>query len=101
MTSKKPRAERADELLAAALTLAESDGYQNISRKQIADAVGVCEALVTHRLGTMPNVRRAIIRRAIVAGNLTVLAQGLAARDPHAQKAPADLQRLAAATLVV
>jgi len=100
MASKKPRAERADELLAAALSLAESQGYQNISRKQIADSVNVCEALVTHRLGTMPNVRRAIIRQAIVRRNLAVLAQGLAARDPHALKAPDELKQQAAACLL-
>lgn len=100
MTSKKPHAERADELLAAALQLSETIGYQKLSRRQIGDAVGVCEALVTHRLGTMPNVRRAIMRAAIATSNVRVIAQGLAADDPHARKAPDALKQQAAAWMV-
>lgn len=95
-TPKKPHKERAEELLQLAVSLAEGTGYMKVTRKQIADKAGVCEALVTHRLGTMAAVRRSVIRRAIATQNVRVLAQGLAANDPHARKAPDDLKQQAA-----
>lgn len=84
--------ERLAQILAAALKMATRDGYQRITRDTIARAAGVSEALVTHYLGTMPELRRAVMREAIRAGCLPVIAQGLAARDRHALKAPAAIR---------
>lgn len=80
----------------AALKLAETLGYRNVSREQIAEAAKVSPALVSSRLGTMEQVRRAIMRAAVKAGNARVVAQGLAHKDPYARRAPDELKTEAA-----
>lgn len=84
--------ERLTVILTAALKIAAKDGYQRITREAIANTAGVSEALVTYHLGTMPELRRAVMREAVRAECLPVIAQGLTARDRHALKAPRDLQ---------
>lgn len=85
-------ADRTKLITLAALKLAESCGYRNVSREQIAEAAQVSPALVSSRLGTMDQVRRAIMRAAVKAGNVRVVAQGLVYNDPHARKAPEKLR---------
>lgn len=91
---------RTKELLRCAVALAEADGYTNITREAIAREAGVSEALVSARLGTMPAMRRAVMRAAVTEEVLAVVAQGLAARDAHAMKAPEALRRRAAEYLL-
>ena len=91
---------RRDQLLSVALTLAAESHYQRITRDDIAARAGVAPTLISRYFGTMPQLRRDIMRAAVRARNLAIIAQGLAVRDPHAQKAPGDLQREAVATLV-
>lgn len=86
---------RTQELLRAAVQLARTDGYQRITREAIAEHAGVSPGLVSVRLGTMPAMRRSVMRAAIADEVLEVIGQGLAARDPHALKAPDDLKRRA------
>lgn len=96
MTQKKLEArERLSQILAAALKAAAKHGYQRITREAIARAAGVSEALVTHYMGTMPELRRAVMREAIRTECLPVVAQGVASRDRHALKAPHPLQQKA------
>lgn len=96
MTQKKLEArERLSQILSAALKAAAKQGYQRITRETIARAAGVSEALVTYHLGTMPELRRAVMREAIRTECLPVVAQGVTSRDRHALKAPAELQRKA------
>lgn len=94
-----PPNERRDAILAAAVDLSRRDGYNQITRDAIAEHAGVSMGLVTRYFGTMNKMRRAIIRAAISDEVLEVIAQGLAARDEHARKAPDDLKRKALATL--
>ena len=91
-------ADRTDQITGVALALAGKvpGGYKAVSRDAIAAAAGVSPALVSHRLGTMDNVRRAIMRAAIKAEDVKVIAQGLAIGDPHARKAPEALRQKAA-----
>jgi len=89
--------DRKEELLAAALKLAEKQGYKNVSRMAIADACGVSEALLSHHFGTMVEFRRTLMRYAVKEGNATLVMQGLADGNPYARKAPEAL-RLAAIT---
>ena len=91
--------ERTTELLAVATRVALRDGFASMRRDAIAAEAGVTGALVTCRLGTMPELRRAVMRHAIKNRILGVVAQGLALGDKHALKAPEDVRREAAAWL--
>ena len=98
-TRLAPEVRRVD-ILDAALILAEELGYMNMTRTQIADAAGVTPGLITYYYHTMPQLRRDVMRAAVRRGILPIIAQGLAARDPHAQKASKVMQKRAAALLV-
>lgn len=95
MTSRKKPAIRREEILTAALQLAESKGYNTVSRDDIARKLGVSGPTVQYHIGTMANLRRDIVRAAIKQENLVVLGQALVLRDKHAAKAPDDLKRAA------
>lgn len=99
MTRLSPK-DRNASILDAALRMARLHGYQRVTRADIAVAAECSEALVSSYLGTMIAVRRAIIRAAIKQKDLVVLAQALAAKDAHAQKAPEELRRAAIAMLL-
>lgn len=86
---------RRDQLMAAALLLAANTRYDRITRNQIAEAAGVVGSLVQHYFGTMPQLRRSIMRAAVDQEVLHVIAQGLVDRDPQALKAPDQLKSLA------
>ncbi len=91
--------ERTAQILAAALKLAMRAGYTRITREAIAAAAGVSPGLVTHHMGTMEQLRRDVMREAIRAKCLPVIAQGVVARDRHALKAPRELQQKAFSAL--
>lgn len=93
--------EREAQILAAALTSAERYGYSRFTLQQVADAAGVDKTLPLHYFGTMVQLRRKVMRAAIKREALAVIAQGLAIRDPHAQKAPAELRARALQSLAV
>lgn len=95
----KPDA-RKEDILAAALPLAERHGYANLTRNQIADAAQVSGPVLNYHFGTMAQLRRDIMRHAIKSECLAVVAQGLSARDGQAQKAPEALRRRALDSLV-
>jgi len=84
--------ERKAQILAAAVTLAKRDGYKCVTRDAVADHVGISMGLVSRYFGTMPQLRRDIMRFAVREEIPEIVAQGLVARDPHAQKAPDDLR---------
>ena len=90
---------RATELTAVALRLAREHGLANLTRDQIASEAGVASGLVSLRLGTMPAMRRTVMRAAVTQGVLEVIAEGLAHRDPHAMAAPLELRQQASALM--
>lgn len=94
-----PAPERKRLLLDAAMPLAEKYGFESVSRSMVADAAGVSESLLS-RYWTAVEFHAALMERAIVAENLTVLAQGLALRHQTALDAPLELRQAAASTLV-
>lgn len=96
---RKPPKERTAELLEAALEVAAESGYLQMTRQAIAERVGVTPALVTHRFSTMAELRRLVMRQAVKREVLAIIAQGLAVKDAHAMRAPADLKRKALLTL--
>lgn len=95
MTKKITPQQRRKQLLAIALHQAEQVGFQNVTRLSIATEGGVAVGTVSKVFGTMPNMKRDIMRAAIHVENLTVLLQGIVANDPHALKAPEELQQKA------
>ena len=96
---RKPIHER-EVLMSAALIVAARYGYQNMSRDQIADEAKCSTGLISKYFGTMPQLRRAVMRAAVVRGNHTVLAQGLAAGDANAQEASGKSKRDALESLL-
>lgn len=91
--------QRRADILAAALRASECHGYARVTLQQIADEAGVSKPLPLHYFGTMPQLRRCIMREAVRLRNVVLVAQGLALKDPHALKAPDDLKALASASI--
>lgn len=91
--------DRRDDILGVALTVAEKYGYNHMSREQIAKEAMCSAGLVTHYWKSMILLRRAVMRRAVRDGNVTVLAQGIGAGDPNAKKAAPEHKKKAIALL--
>lgn len=89
---------REAQILAASLKVAETVGYTRVTLQQIADAAQVSKGLPITYFGTMAAWRRKAMREAVRMRNLRIIAQGLAAGDPHAKKAPDELKTAALAT---
>lgn len=87
---------RRDEVLQAALDAAAASSYRTITRTEIAERAGCSPGLVSAYFGTMPALRRSIMRAAATGRSLPVLAQGLADRNSYALDADPDLRRRAA-----
>jgi AcrR family transcriptional regulator len=98
--SRQNPLERKASILDAALRMSRLHGYQNVTRADISGAAGCSEALVSSYFGTMPTLRRTVVRAAIKQRDLGIIAQALVAKDPHAQKVPVELRVEALATLV-
>lgn len=92
--------ERRAEVLAAALRTAAAVGLSRMTREEIAKAAGCTPGLVSARLGTMRKIRDEVMHQAVKQEVLPVIAEGIALRHPHALKAPADLQKKAAQSLL-
>ena len=102
MSKKKKRLKpdiRRGLILQAALDLAEKGNYTDITREEIAKQADVSVGLVTRYFGTMPQLKRDVMRAAIRSQLLPIVAHGLAIQDPHALKAPPELKQRAAALL--
>jgi AcrR family transcriptional regulator len=82
-------------ILLAAVELAAISGYASVTRDGIADRAGVAMGTVTNKLGTMKQIRRAIIRHAIRTDNMVIIAQAVVAKDPLAEKIDTVLRRRA------
>ena len=100
MSKRLKPADRKQEILDAALRVASTPGgWGQLTRANVSVDADCAEGLVSRYFGTMAAFKRAIMRAAIASKNLSVVAQGLAAGDPNAQKAPPELKVLALATL--
>jgi len=99
MTKRHDRDDRRSSILTIALSRAADVGYMHVTREDIALAAGCSPALVSHHLGTMKQMRRAIMGEAIRTANLRIIAQGLAHGDPRALGADPDLRSAAAASI--
>lgn len=87
--------------MSAAIRVASAPGgWGQLTRDAVARNAACSDALVSSYFGTMVNFRRAVMRHAIKGENLAVIAQGLAAGDKTARKAPEPLKAKAIKTLV-
>jgi AcrR family transcriptional regulator len=83
-------------ILDAALQLAESDGYQWITREAVAALAGVSPGTINNVFGTMPDLKRAVLKAAVERRVIPIVAQGMGDRHPIILDAPEDLRREAA-----
>lgn len=96
MRNRRLPDERPQLILAAGLKLAEDVGYQRLTREALAKAAMVSPGLINFYFGNMTKAREAVMAEAVRTSNVAVVAQGLAAGDPVAAKAPQALRSLAA-----
>lgn len=94
------KAARTKQILDGAVAEAIKCGYQNITREAIARRIGVVPGTINIYYETMTQLKRDVMRYAVREGKLPIIAQGLAAGDPHAKKAPQELKERALASLV-
>lgn len=91
---------RKEQILDAAMIVAERSGYLNMLRREVADEAKCGNGTVSHYFGTMTQLCRAVMRKAIEDRNLSIIAQGIAAQDRHALKAPGDIKQAAMESLL-
>lgn len=91
----KPAA-RKDDILAAALPLAEVKGYENLTRNEVAQAAGVSGPTVMYHFGTVGALKAAIVRYAVEKESLRVVAQAVIAGVTFEE----DLARRALGSLI-
>lgn len=100
MTSKKKPAERHEQILNGAIEHAAAVGFGRMTRGGVAAACGLAPASINLHFSTMTQLRRDVMRAAVKREILPIVAQGLALKDPHACKAPAQLRERALASLL-
>lgn len=99
--TRKAPAVRRQEILAAALSLAEARGYQNVTRDEIAHAAGVSGSSVQYHFRTVDQLRRELLDYAVQVEALLVIAQGLALGGLQAKGLSHDLRQRAAGALAL
>ncbi|MGL4894253.1 MAG: TetR family transcriptional regulator [Shewanella sp.] len=98
-TRMKPEVRR-EQILAAAIVVANEQGYNALTRDGVAKAAGVATGQVNHIFNTMAQLRRAVMRAAVHRELLPIVAQGLAQGDKDAHAAPDWLKRKALDSLI-
>lgn len=88
-----------DKILLKAIQLAGRSGFRNVTRQDIATALGIAAGSVSYHFKDMRKLRTAVMQHAVDTRNLSVLAQGLADKHPRALAAPVDLRLQAARSL--
>ncbi len=88
-----------DQILDAAVKLAERRGLGGLTRTMIAKAARVAPGSVSYHLGDMDDARNAIMAHAVVKENVRVVAHGLITNHPQALAAPEALRTLARESL--
>ncbi len=97
--NKMAAADREAQILAAAVKVAARSGFNKFTLREVAEEAQVTVKLPGHYFGTMTNLRRKVMREAVRGRVLPVIAQGIALRDRHALKAPAELRQAALESL--
>lgn len=79
-TKRMAPAERKEQILQAAIRVAEVKGYSKINRLQVVEELGgqVTDGLVSRYFGQRAALRDAVLTAGLERGNLTIIAQALA-----------------------
>ncbi len=94
MKRMKPK-ERKAQILEGAVYCATVHGFNNFTRVDVAQYLGISEGLVNVYFKTMPTLKRKVMRAAVRDGALVIIAQGLIDKNPHAMKASKGLKKRA------
>ena len=94
---RKDPAVRRQEILDAAVAHSLGQGYQSLTHSRVAGVVGVSPSLVRKYYGDKSKLRDAVMAAAVRLRITEIVLQGLAAKDPIAHSAPADLKAAAIA----
>lgn len=95
------RAKRREDILSAAIFLAERHGYRSIQRDAVADAADVAVGSVNHEFGTIEELKNAVVAEAIRVENLKIIAQAVVDGHPETAGLSPDLKRRALDSLAV
>ena len=99
MSRMKPTVRR-EQILTAAMTIAERDGFNALTRDGIAEEAGVATGMVNHVFSTMDKLRKAVMRSAVHKELKPIIATGLSSGMLEAREAPEWLKREALETLM-
>lgn len=89
------RGEKKELILGVAMDLAREKGLSNLFRTEIVERSGVAAGSVNYCFDTMDGLKLAVMKKAVEDKELSVIAQGLIARDEIALNAPAELKQQA------
>lgn len=92
-------AKRDAAVLAAGIALAKEVGYQWITRDDVARRARVSPGTVNNAFHPFVELKRAVLREAVRAGIVEIVAQGLADGHEIAKGAPPDLKERAVSFL--
>lgn len=84
-----------EKILAEARRQALKLGYANIRRDDIASALGVAAGGLSYHFGDMDKLRTAVVRAAIEAEDLPIIAQAITNRHHSTRAIPDALKRRA------
>ena len=87
---------RKEQILDAAIKVAEKNDYFTMRREDIARVAGCSDGSVSRYFGTMNQLRKAVMRHAVHHGHHIIVAQGLMRGDRQARKASQELKNEAA-----
>lgn len=95
---EKARRERHSRILTAGLLLGGKVGLANITRAEIATTAGVAAGSINAAFGTMDDLRRAVVVRAVETRNLPLIAQAVALKS-YDDLIPGEIRQEAACSL--
>lgn len=93
-------ADRKAQIMIAAVSLAEKNGWAQLTRDGVATAAGVSAGLVTFYFPAIDDLRQQVMRKAVRDEILSIVADGLVARNPAAMEASVELRQKAVAAAV-
>lgn len=99
MKRLKPEARKLS-IFEAMLPLAETHGYEFVTRDMLGGALGITGNAVQYHFGTMCALREEFMGFAVRNEILSIIAQGVARGNEQALKAPADLRGRAVRSLL-
>lgn len=78
---KLTQEQRKKQILETAIFLAEKKGYQNFTRQEIADKIGISPSYVNFYFNTAKIMKEAVLNEAIRTENLRIVAQASLTKD--------------------